>query len=120
MKQYTVMRTEQTFNQVEEIVTYIEKTLSAPDAAGRLLDLLEEIMLSLKAMPKRQPLVREEPWHSEGVRKVVVKNYVVYYWIKESTGEVWIIAVVSQLRNQLDVLNSFEISNDDIQYVAEP
>lgn len=33
-------------------------------------------------------LVENEPWHSRGVRKLIVDNYIVFYYPNEQTQEV--------------------------------
>jgi toxin ParE1/3/4 len=55
-------------------------------------------------MPARFPLVDKEPWRTNGIRKMPVKNFVVYYCIDESKKEVWITAVVYSKRDQLNAL----------------
>lgn len=116
MKEYSVRYTKQVLNQVDEIVTYILDELQAVYAANSLLELLERNMQSLDSMPKRFPLVDYEPWHSEGIRKMVIANYLVYYWVNDEDKTVWIITVVSQLRNQENVLQDFHIVNKAVTF----
>ena len=51
--------------------------------AIRMLDTLEKEILSLSTLPNRVALTEEEPWHSAGIRKLPVKNYLVYFWVNE-------------------------------------
>lgn len=83
MKEYSVKYTKQVLNQVDEIVTYILDELQAVYAANSLLELLERNMQSLDSMLERFPLVDYEPWHSEGIRKMVIAGYLVYYWVDD-------------------------------------
>lgn len=39
---------------------------------------------SLDMLPGRIRPTPEEPWHSLGIRRLVVKNYYVYFWIDET------------------------------------
>ena len=52
-------------------------------------------------MPKRHSLVDEEPWRSEGVRKIVVKNFLIYFWVDDENMRVQVTAVIYAKRNQL-------------------
>lgn len=87
-----------------EIVHYISHELVAPDAAVNLLNQLENSISSLSEMSERMSLVEEEPWRTEGVRKVVVKNFLVYFWIDKVNMKVQITAVVYGKRDQVKQL----------------
>ena len=80
---YEIKVTRQALEQMREIAHYISYDLMAPEAADNLLDDLKASILKLSVLPKKYPLIEEEPWRSEGVRKIVVKNFLVYYWIDE-------------------------------------
>jgi hypothetical protein len=44
-------------------------------------------------MPGRFPLTEEEaPWRSKGIRRAVVENFLVYFWIDEPQDIVWVTA----------------------------
>jgi plasmid stabilization system protein ParE len=72
---YEVKVTKQAHGQMREIAMYIANECCAPEAAQNLLDKLEASINDLAEMPKRHSLVDKEPWRSEGVRKVIVKNF---------------------------------------------
>lgn len=58
---------------------------------------MEKIKLEISspsAMPNRYPLTLEEPWRSEGIHKMPVENFLVYYWINEAEKAVWGTVVV--------------------------
>lgn len=58
----------------------------------------------MNSMPARFPLTEEEPWHTCGIRKMTVKNFLVYYLIDEEKKVVSVAAVVYGRRDQLAVL----------------
>ena len=101
---YEVKISKQAEHQLKEIFQYISYTLQAPGTAEKMLDLLEREILSLSSFPNRIPLTQDEPWHSQGVHKMVVKNYLVYFWVDENTQTVHIIAVVYGRRDQKQLL----------------
>ena len=40
-------------------------------------------------MPQRISSVSKEPWHSRGIRKIVAKNFYVYYRVDENAKHVY-------------------------------
>lgn len=76
-------------------------------AADNLLDDLKSSIMKLSVLPKRYPLVEEEPWRSEGVRKLVVKNFLVYYWVDDEYNKVQVTAVIYSKRNQIEQLKKW-------------
>ena len=105
---YTVKVTKQAYGQMRDIVLYVTDELLAPDAAKNLLAEFEKAINELAEMPQRHSLVDEELWRSEGVRKIVVKNFLIYFWVDEENMRVQVTAVIYQKRNQLARLAKME------------
>ena len=101
MDNYQVKITPQAHSQMLEIFSYISDTLKAPATASQLLDEIEKSILSLSTMPKRVALIEDEPWRSYGVHKMPVKNFIIYFWVKEEQKEVHVIAIIYGRRDQL-------------------
>ena len=93
-KTYQVRITDQAQEQMREIAHYIANELKAADAALRLLDTLETAILALANFPQKVALTDEEPWHSQGVHRLPVQNYLVYFWVDEEAQRVQVIAVI--------------------------
>ena len=106
---YDVKITKQAKEQMVQIVDYISKELFAPDAAFNLLDKLENSIMTLSEFPERYQLIDEEPWRSEGVRKIVVNNFFVYYWINIPDKKVQVTAIIYSKRNQLKQLKLMDL-----------
>ena len=98
---YEVKVTRQAMEQMREIVHYISRELLAPEAADQLLDKMQEAIAALSAFPKRNALIEEEPWRGDGVRKIVVKNFLIYYWVDDENQKVQVTAVICNRRDQL-------------------
>lgn len=105
---YEVKVTRQALEQMQEITHYIAHELYAPDAAYHLLDEMEDTINSLADMPKRMSLVDEEPWRTEGVRKALVKNFIIYFWVDDENVKVQVIAVIYEKRDQLEQLKRIQ------------
>ena len=108
MEQYEVKITEPAQRQLQEIVRYIAEDLQEKRTAIRILDTLEKEILSLSTLPNRVALTEEEPWHSAGIRKLSVKNYLVYFWVDEEQKKVQITAVVYGRRDQRTALQNMK------------
>lgn len=103
-KTYTVKITSQAEEQIREIIHYITHELKAPDADLHMLDVLEDSFTSLARFPQRIALTYEEPWRTNRIRRLPVKNFLVYFWIDESQITAAIYAKRDQLR-KLSQLN---------------
>ena len=106
--EYEVKITQYALRQMQEIVRYISATLQSPENAVRWLNVMQKELASLSTMPARIPLTEEEPWHSQGVHKMVVKNFLAYFWIDKRKMCVWITAVVyggQDQRTQLEQMS---------------
>lgn len=101
---YQVNLTDSAFVQLKEAIIYISNVLFEPEAANRWSDRIKKSISSLNNMPRRFPLVDEEPWRTEGIHKMTVDNFIVYYWVNDDTETVWITAVVYGRRDQLAAL----------------
>lgn len=108
-KTYNVKITSQAEEQIQEIMYYITNDLKAPDAALHLLDALEDSFASLAHFPQRVVLVDEEPWHTNEVHRLPVKNFLVYFWIDENDMKVQVIAVIYEKRDQLRQLSQMDM-----------
>lgn len=101
---YKVKLTDHAVAQLQEAVIYISKVLQASTVAKHWAARVKKELASLSTMPARYPLTEEEPWHTEGIHKMSVENFLVYYWINEEKKIVWITAIVYARRDQLRVL----------------
>lgn len=102
--QYKVQITKYALAQIEEIKNYITGDLQSPQAAYRLILEMKTKVASLGCMPKRNPLVSIKRWSEQGIRKIIVNNFIIYYWIDEKQQIVYVTAVVYGKRNQLKEL----------------
>ena len=103
---YSVKLTPHAIAQIQRTIAYISNDLLAPEAASSWVDYLEKEISGLDTMPKGHPMVEEEPWKSRGYRKLLVKNFIVYYYVDDTGKTVWVTAVVYGKRDQLNALKS--------------
>lgn len=101
---YKIKLTSYAIAQMQEAVRYISRVLLVPEVAEQWASRVEKEIISLGSMPRRNPLTEEEPWRSEGIHKMPVENFLVYYWIDETSKIVWVTAIVYGRRDQLKML----------------
>ena len=91
-------------NDLGEIVRYIASQLSSPDTAMDMMELLEESMSSLSEMLQRFSLLEDDRLSQMGYRKLVVKNYIVFFSIDERNKVVDVERILYARRNWLRIL----------------
>ena len=84
---------------LKDIYEYITYTLLSPDAAKNTTERILESVRSLENMPDRNPLYKDEPWHSQGMRFVPVKNYLVFYTANAKEDTVSIVRIMYGARD---------------------
>ncbi len=109
MQDYKVKLTPQAVEQLYQIRNYIALELLSPDTARTMLELLRESIEKLSYLPERNPKIDEQPWGNRGVRKLIVKNYYVYYIIFESEKIVKVIAVIYGKSDQAHWLGKVDV-----------
>lgn len=88
-----IVYTFQAQQDLKNIYEYIAYSLLAPDAARSLYQKIIQSARSLESMPERNPFYKEEPWRSQGVRFVPVKNYLLFYTVNNETQTVSIFRI---------------------------
>ena len=83
METYRVKISPQAAEDLEGIYDYISRKLEAPEAARRLLLNIEKAILDLKDMAHSYPKCLDEALNKKGYRKLIIKNYIAFYVIKE-------------------------------------
>lgn len=106
---YVVEITPYAESAMREIGRYIAVNLQSTLNAIRTLSEIREEIKSLCFMPARIPLTPDEPWRSEGVHRMLVKNFYVYFWIDEANEAVRVINVVYVGRDQKAQLSQMDI-----------
>lgn len=81
----------------------------APDTALSCIRSIRKEIATLSEMPGRIKPVDEEPWHSRGLRKIIVENFYVYFRIDEITNHVYILNVIYSKRDQLKMMAQIRI-----------
>ena len=109
MTQYRIIVTPDASDDLYELRSYIADVLCAPDTALSYIRAVRKEIAALSEMPARYRPVDGEPWHSRGIRKLLVKNSFVYYRIDEAARIVYILNIIYAARDQLRALSAMKI-----------
>lgn len=104
MDAYKIDVSEPAENDLRDIVRYISSQLNAPVAALTMMDAIEEAIDGLASMPQKCPLVIEERLAMLGYRKLIVKNYIVFFTIDEPNKVVDVERILYGRRDWLRIL----------------
>ena len=104
MEQYEILLTEDAVDDLKELRDYIADVLLSPETALEYVRTVHVEIAGLADYPARYRLMEEEPWHSRGVRRLIAKNFFVYYRIDEAARRVYVLNVIYARRDQLRAL----------------
>lgn len=82
-----------------EIVNYISHTLNNPNAATRLAEEMVKKADSLSDFPYLCPSYTPIRSLSHDYRKLIVKNYIMFYWVSEESKTITIARVIYAKRD---------------------
>jgi toxin ParE1/3/4 len=102
-----IVYTVQAQQDLKNIYEYIAYSLLVPDTARSVYQKIIQGAHSLESMPERNPLYKEEPWRSQGVRFLPVKNYLLFYTVNSETHTV---SVARILYGGMDISRQLEES----------
>ena len=104
MAKYRVDISEPAENDLRDIVRYISSKFQAPLTALRMMDAIEKAADGLSDMPQSNPSVVDERLSSIGYRKLIVKNYIIFFTINEKDKVVDVERVLFARRDWFGIL----------------
>ena len=104
MAEYKIEITARAKRDLREVHAYISGTLKEPNVADELLDKIETKILTLKSMPFRHAVERDERLKLRNLRKLIVDNYLVFYTVIEKTETVFVVRVLYARRDWMNLL----------------
>ena len=104
MEEYDVHYAPQAVDDLRGIYAYISQSLLEPNTALKQTQRIRESVRSLQTMPARYPLAEFEPWHSLGIRKLPIDNYVVFYLVNAELHTVTVYRIFYGSRNIPEII----------------
>ena len=104
MDEYKIEITAKAKRDLREIHTYVANNLKELAIADKLLDKIEAEIWTLRQMPQRHALERDEQLKQRNLRKLIVGNYLVFYAVDERKKTVRVVRVLYARRDWLNLL----------------
>lgn len=104
MEKYRVDVSDPAENDLRDIVRYISSQLEVPMTALNMLNTIENDIAKLADNPQKYPLVTEERLAAMGYRKLIVKNYIVFFTVNEKLKVVDVERILYARRDWLRIL----------------
>ncbi|MBQ3265363.1 MAG: type II toxin-antitoxin system RelE/ParE family toxin [Ruminococcus sp.] len=108
MTEYDVIITPDAGADLYRLKEYIANTLNEPQAALKYIKSLRSRIEQLRTFPNATAPVTEEPWRSKGIRRILHKNFYVYYKTANEENRVYVLKVIYSRRDQLNALSEYE------------
>ena len=109
MDSYEIIITPDAEADLFEIRDYIAYTLLAPDVALTYIRAIRTEIQKLTYMASSIAPIEREPWNSRGVRKIIAKNFFIYYRPDNASCKVYILNVIYAKRDQLRALKNMNL-----------
>lgn len=110
MSSFNILVTQDAENDLKNIRDYIASNISKKTSV-RIINFIKSSIERLSLFPQFAPAVKYEPWNSLGVRRIIVKNFLVYYRVVLEENTVYILKVTYGKRNQKAVLEQIDLLN---------
>ena len=104
MDRYEIIMTPDSVNDLLELRNYVADVLFARETALKLIQHIRDEISGLSELPGRIKPLDDEPWMSLGVRRLLCKNFYVYYRIDVAAKQVYVLNVIYTGRDQLNAL----------------
>ncbi|MFU0479950.1 type II toxin-antitoxin system RelE/ParE family toxin [Gardnerella vaginalis] len=108
MSSFNILVTQDAENDLKNIRDYIASNISKKTSV-RIINFIKSSIERLSLFPQFAPAVKYEPWNSLGVRRIIVKNFLVYYRVVLEENTVYILKVTYGKRNQKAVLEQIDL-----------
>ncbi len=104
MSDYSIKITEPAENDLRGIGDYIAQQLLEPEIARKVVNKIGNAIMTLEETPLRNSLVADQRLSLQGIRKIIVENFIVFYIVKEELRIVTIIRILYGRRDWMNLL----------------
>ncbi|MTI59148.1 MAG: type II toxin-antitoxin system RelE/ParE family toxin [Firmicutes bacterium] len=104
MSSYNIDITKPAEKDLYEIGKYIANELLELDKAVGVVDKIANEIFKLKEMPFRNAIVDDDKLASQGIRKFLIDNYIVFYVVNKEKKKVTIVRILYNRRDWINIL----------------
>lgn len=117
MMMYKIIYTQKALADLDRVSDYINLKLCNISAAEHIVENFFSEGDSLAVFPTRYPLCNDEVLHTWGIRFVLVKNYLLFYVVREAEQKVFVIRFLYSKRNWQKLLRE-QIESGETEYTT--
>lgn len=99
MEKYRILFSEEAMEDIKSITWYINEISESKELAKKYHEELVSDILGLELMPNRFELVKVKFIEQNNIRKLVHKNYLVFYYVNDDEKTVNVVSVINGLRD---------------------
>lgn len=103
-EKYEVILSIKAKEDLKSIIYYIKNNLKEPDIANKYAKMLKDEIKTLSYSPQRNAIIDNNIIKELKIRKLVIKNYIVFYRINEETNIVNIERILYGASNWINEL----------------
>lgn len=104
MESHQVLMTQKAAQDLKNIYSYIADDLREPSIAKKLTDKIKASVKNLAKLPLRHALVADKDLAAQGIRKLIVNNYIIFYIVSEKDKAVTVVRILYGRRNWIHLL----------------
>ena len=93
MKKYKIKVSETAENDLENIISYLRHNLSGDILADKYKLLFKQGLKDLENIAGSMPILDEKLTGEKNVRKINVRNYIIFYMVDEKTSEALVLRI---------------------------
>lgn len=93
MKKYTVEMSETAEQDLENIILYLRYNLSGDIIADKYKILFKQEIRNLENVAESMPILDEELTGHKNIRKINVRNYIVFYTVDEENSKAYVLRI---------------------------
>lgn len=102
----SIVYSDEALKDLEDIYSYIAFALKEKDIASKIIRNIRSDARSLDPFIEMYSLVEWEPWHSAGVRRMLVGNYSVYYLPDKEANKISVIRILYSGRDIEEIIKN--------------
>ncbi len=104
MDRYNIEITKPAEKDLYKIGRYIANELLEATKAVEVVDKIANEIFKLEEMPFRNAIVDDDELAAQGIRKLIIDNYIIFYVINEENKKVTILRILYTRRDWINIL----------------
>ena len=109
---YEIKYSDESIEDLLKIYDYIANHRNEQANALALINIIRNEIKKLDELPHRHPVVSFSPWQEIGIRYLVVKNHIVFYFANQKKFVVNIVRIFSSRQSIANIINNGDIGDN--------